>query len=58
MIELKGIKKIIYKLLKRLGIIEEKPITKEQRKEMCEKSIKSNVCPNDCERCAWGIDYD
>lgn len=37
---------------------EEKHITKEQQKEMCEKAIKSNICPHDCERCARGVDYD
>lgn len=58
MIELNGFKKFIYKILKRLGIIEEKNITKEQQKGMCEKAIKSNICPHDCERCAWGVDYD
>lgn len=58
MIELNGFKNFIYRLLKRLGIIEEKHITKEQQKEMCEKAIKSNICPHDCERCAWCVDYD
>ncbi len=58
MIELKGLKRIIYNLLKKLGFIGEKRITKEQQKEMCERAIKSNICPRNCEICAWGVDYD
>jgi len=48
----------IYNLLKKLGFIGEKRITKEQQKEMCERAIKSNICPRNCEICAWGVDYD
>ncbi len=58
MIELKGLKKILFRFLKRIGIIEEKRITEEQKKEMCIRAINANACPHNCKLCAWGIDYD
>ena len=42
--------KLITKILHRLGIIKTKKISK---KEMCERAIKSNVCPHECDICAW-----
>lgn len=56
MIELKGLKRIIYNLLKKIGFIREKRITKEQQKKMCERAIKSNICPHYCETCVWGVE--
>ena len=30
--------------------------------EMCERAIKANVCPEDCDMCAWdtkgGVSYE
>lgn len=51
MIEYKGLKKILYMILKKLGIIKEKPVSKE---EMCKSARESNVCNNDCDSCIWG----
>lgn len=25
----------------------------EIKKEMCKRALQSNVCPRDCDRCAW-----
>ena len=47
--------KIFIRILKKLGIIETHRISS---KEMCERASTSNICPHDCERCAWGRDYD
>lgn len=55
MIELKGIKKLLYKLLKVFGFIEEKQITK---REMCERVKKQNICSGDCDSCIWGVGND
>lgn len=46
--------KIIIKILSIFGIIERKKVSK---KEMCEMAIKSNVCPNRCDICAWNENY-
>lgn len=50
MIELKGFKKILFDFLKRIGIIKEQVISKE---EMCRKAIDDNVCNRCCKSCAW-----
>lgn len=50
MIELKGFKKILFNFLKRIGIIKERVISKE---EMCRNAIDNNVCNRCCESCAW-----
>lgn len=44
----------IYKILKFLGIIKEIEIDqKEAKVEMCNRAIKSGVCPGTCHICAW-----
>lgn len=50
MIELKGFKKILFNFIKRIGIIKERVISKE---EMCRNAIDNNVCDRCCESCAW-----
>ena len=47
--------KLITKIFLKLGIVESKKISK---KEMCERAIKSNVCPHTCDICAWNEDQD
>lgn len=42
--------KIISKILCVFGIIDRKKISK---REMCERAIKSKVCPHRCDICAW-----
>lgn len=53
MIELKGFKRIIHKILKKLGFIKEQRITKEQAKEMCKRA--QGICDHDCDSCIWGL---
>lgn len=38
------------KILIKLGILEKKEINK---KEMCERAVKSSICPKTCENCVW-----
>ena len=44
----------LYRLMKKIGLIKSYTITEAQIVEMCNRSISSGVCPNDCDRCAWG----
>lgn len=45
--------------LKRIGIIKEKEIDIEESNklkiEMCNRCIKSGVCPGCCDCCAWNV---
>lgn len=43
-----------YRLLKRIGLIKTYEVSKEQKAEMCRMACSHGVCPNACERCAWG----
>ena len=51
-----------YKILRKLGIIKDYEEDIRTRMEMCERAIKENACPEDCDICAWdtkgGIDYN
>ena len=51
-----------YKILRKLGIIKDYEEDIRTRMEMCERAIKANVCPEDCDICArdtkGGIDYN
>ena len=55
-------KSLFYKILRKLGIIKDYEEDIRTRMEMCERAIKANVCPEDCDICAWdvkgGIDYN
>ena len=55
-------KPLFYKILRKLGIIKDYEEDIRTRMEMCERAIKANVCPEDCDICAWdtkgGIDYN
>ncbi len=41
---------LLKKLLRMIGVLEVKKISK---REMCQRAIKSGVCPKTCEICAW-----
>ena len=51
-----------YKILRKLGIIKDYEEDIRTKMEMCERARKANVCPEDCDICAWGmkggIDYN
>lgn len=49
-----GKESLFHRLLKWLGLIKTYEISKEQMVEMCRRACFHGVCPNDCERCAWG----
>ena len=55
-------KSLFYKILRKLGIIKDYEEDIRTRMEMCKRAIKANVCPEDCDICAWdvkgGIDYN
>ena len=50
-----GIFRGLKELQKDLNDIEKKKKenSDEVKREMCKKSVKSGVCPKDCDRCAW-----
>lgn len=45
------------KILQKLGFKKSNKPNKEEinkkKREMCGKAIQSNVCPHDCDICAW-----
>lgn len=45
------LQRILLKILKKFGLVEEFEIDKS---EMCRRAVSSGVCPNACEICAWG----
>lgn len=51
-----------YKILRKLGIIKDYEEDIRTRMEMCERAIKANVCPEDCDMCIWdvkgGVSYE
>ena len=55
-------KPLFYKVLRKLGIIKDYEEDIRTRMEMCERARKANVCPEDCDICAWstkgGVDYN
>ena len=55
-------KSLFYKILRKLGIIKDYEEDIRTRMEMCERAIKANVCPEDCDICAWdtkgGVSYE
>ena len=52
---------LIHKILMKLGFIKDIEDRK-LKMEMCERAIKANVCPEDCDMCAWdtkgGVSYE
>ena len=50
---------LIHKILRKLGFIKD---DRKLKMEMCERAIKANVCPEDCDMCAWntkgGVSYE
>lgn len=44
-----------YKILRKLGIIKDYEEDIRTRMEMCERAIKANVCPKDCDICSWDV---
>jgi hypothetical protein len=53
---------LIHKILRKLGFIKDIEDDRKLKMEMCKRAIKENVCPEDCDICAWdtkgGIDYN
>ena len=53
---------LIHKILRKLGFIRDIEDDRELKMEMCKRAIRANVCPEDCDICAWdvkgGIDYN
>ena len=53
---------LIHKILRKLGFIKNIEDDRELKMEMCKRAIKANVCPEDCDICAWstkgGVDYN
>ena len=47
---------IFIRILKWLGLIEEKPIDDVTREEMCKQA--QQVCHHECESCAWMAEWD
>lgn len=51
---------LIHKILRKLGFI--KDIEDDRKMEMCKRAIMANVCPGDCDMCAWdtkgGVSYE
>lgn len=50
---------IIIRFLKKLGIIKEKEISKEEsdlvRRKLCNAAIDNNLCRKSCNMCAWNV---
>ena len=44
---------LIHKILRKLGFIKDIEDDRKLKMEMCERAIKANVCPEDCDICAW-----
>lgn len=44
---------LIHKILRKLGFIKDIEDDRELKMEMCKRAIKANVCPEDCDICAW-----
>lgn len=54
---------LIHKILRKLGFIKDiEDDRKLEMEDMCKRAIKANVCPNDCDICAWdtkgGVSYE
>lgn len=53
---------LIHKILRKLGFIKDIEDDRKLKMEMCERAIKANVCPEDCDMCAWntkgGVSYE
>ena len=44
---------LIHKILRKLGFIKDIEDDRKLKMEMCKRAIKANVCPEDCDMCAW-----
>ena len=53
---------LIHKILRKLGFINDIEDDRKLKMEMCKRAIKANVCPEDCDMCAWdvkgGVSYE
>ena len=53
---------LIHKILRKFGFIKDIEDDRKLKMEMCKRVIKANVCPEDCDMCAWdtkgGVSYD
>ena len=50
--QLRGFKRIVYKIFYRLGLVKYQPITKERKNKMCMEA--QGICSHDCDICIWG----
>ena len=53
---------LIHKILRKLGFIKDIEDDRKIKMEMYKRAIKANVCPGDCDICAWdvkgGVSYE
>lgn len=53
---------LIHKILRKLGFIKDIEDDRKLKMEMCERARNANVCPKDCDMCAWntkgGVSYE
>lgn len=53
---------LIHRILRKLGFIKDIKDDRELKMEMCERARNANVCPGDCDICAWdtkgGVSYE
>ena len=49
--------KAILRIFKKRNPEEEKRISDEMKREMCERAVNAGVCPNDCSVCAWSLNF-
>lgn len=53
---------LIHKILRKLGIIKKHKNDRKLKMEMCERARNADVCPEDCDMCAWntkgGVSYE
>ena len=53
---------LIHKILRKLGFIADIEADREMTMEMCKRARKANVCPENCDMCAWdtkgGVSYE
>ena len=46
---------LIHKILRKLGFIKDIEDDRKLKMEMCARAINANVCPEDCDMCAWDV---
>lgn len=46
---------LIHKILRKLGFVKDIEDDREMKMKMCEREIKADVCPKNCDICAWDV---